>query len=141
MDWDKLAEVLRLHRLWLAGDTGGERAILTNANLKGANLRGANLQGADLRGADLRYADLREADLRDADLRGADLRYVNLDFSALPLWGGGVGMKIDFRLARQLVYHAFAQECKDPEYVRLRALVRDFANKYHGITDSKVEPL
>ena len=56
-----LTEILRLHALWLAGDTNGKRA----------NLSGANLSGANLSGADLRYANLSGADLREADLRGA----------------------------------------------------------------------
>jgi hypothetical protein len=89
----KLAEILRLHKLWLKGDTTGQcadlryinlsradlsRADLRNADLRDADLRGADLRNADLRNADLRGADLRNADLRDADLRGADLRNANL---------------------------------------------------------------
>jgi hypothetical protein len=105
----EIAEILRLHAMWLRGEDGGQRADLRGANLRGANLsfadlrnaflryanlRGAdlldaNLRGADLRGADLRYADLRYADLRgtnlrDADLRGADLRGANLRDAELP---------------------------------------------------------
>ena len=94
----EIAEVIRLHGLWLADQEGGKRADLTDAiltgailtgailtgaiirwaNLRGANLRGANLTGANLRGAILNGADLNGADLRGADLRGADLTRADL---------------------------------------------------------------
>ncbi len=83
IDRKKLAEILRLHQLWLDGKDGGERADLHGADLHGANLRHANLHyadlhGADLHGADLRHANLYGANLRHANLRGADLRHANL---------------------------------------------------------------
>ena len=53
MNADKLAEVLRLHSLWLQGEKYGTRANLT--------------------GADLTRADLTRADLTDANLTGAKL--------------------------------------------------------------------
>ena len=65
----ELQEVLRLHGLWLAGDSEGRRA-----NLSGADLDGANLDGASLEGANLREANLREANLRWTSLEGANLR-------------------------------------------------------------------
>ncbi len=65
-----IAEVLRRHNLWLAGDRMGKRADLRNADLRGADLSGANLRDADLRGADLRWADLLGADLSKANLSG-----------------------------------------------------------------------
>ena len=119
---------------------------LHNANLRGANLRDADLRGANLCGANLRGADLRDADLRDANLRGANLRYAdlrganlcdadlrgaNLDFSCLPLWCGGLQMKIDARIAAQLCYHFCAQYCDDPDYLAARNAVLDFANRMH----------
>ena len=51
-----LQETLRLHVLWLLGDSVGKRADLQDANLRGANLQGADLQDANLRGANLRGA-------------------------------------------------------------------------------------
>ena len=76
-------EVMNSHAKWLMGDSAGERADLSRANLRWADLSGANLRGADLRGADLRWANLRGADLSEANLRGAnlseaDLRWANL---------------------------------------------------------------
>ena len=78
MDSKDLAEVLRLHRLWLEDASTGERADLSGAYLRGADLREEDLRGANLVDADLRDAYLRDAYLRDANLRGADLRGANL---------------------------------------------------------------
>ena len=41
---NELADILRKHRLWLLGDSNGERADLSVANLYGANLYGADLR-------------------------------------------------------------------------------------------------
>ena len=75
---DELNEVLRLHRMWVNGECGGERANLRGVDLRGVDLREANLRGANLRIADLREANLRRVDLREANLRGVDLRGANL---------------------------------------------------------------
>ncbi|MEY8576163.1 pentapeptide repeat-containing protein [Oscillospiraceae bacterium 21-37] len=48
-------------------------------------------------------ADLRGVDLRKADLQGANLRGANLDYSCWPLWCGSLDVKVDVRLAAQLV--------------------------------------
>ena len=115
MTKEELDKVLELHKKWLDGDKAGKRAVLFGANLLGANLLGANLLGANLRGADLLdanlrgadliYANLRGANLRGADLNGADLRGANIDYSAFPLWCGGLDVNIDDRIAIQLLYH------------------------------------
>lgn len=134
MENEKLQEILAAHKTWIesAGEKG-ERAYLHGANLRGANLRGAylhgaylhgadlhraDLHGADLQGANLSGANLRDDDLRGADLHGADLRGANLreadlqgadiDFACWPLWCGSLHAKVDERIARQLLYHAFA---------------------------------
>jgi uncharacterized protein YjbI with pentapeptide repeats len=73
-----LPEVIRLHALWLKGDTTGQRADLSGADLYGANLYGANLYKANLSGADLSWANLRGANLRGAELSGADPRGAEL---------------------------------------------------------------
>ena len=111
MTKEELDEVLKKHNAWLAGETGGEKADLAKADLRGADLRGANLRGVNLREADLYAADLREANLQYADLcgpdlRGADLRGADIDYSCWPLWCGSLTVKIDARLAAQLMYHA-----------------------------------
>ena len=48
MKTQEIAEVVRLHGLWLAGQPGGKRADLPGADLTEADLRGANLRWADL---------------------------------------------------------------------------------------------
>jgi uncharacterized protein YjbI with pentapeptide repeats len=90
-----------------------------------------NLQGAYLREANLRGANLRGAYLQGVNLQGANLQGANLDFSCLPLWCGGLEMKIDARIAAQLCYHFCAQYCDDPDYIAARNAVLDFANKMH----------
>ena len=83
METQEIAEIVRLHGLWLAGQEGGKRAHLrgailtradlTRANLNGAILSGANLTDSILAGSDLRGANLTDADLTDANLAGSDL--------------------------------------------------------------------
>ena len=90
MTQEALDKVLKSHKKWLDGDCGEKRAVVLGANLRGANLRGANLRGANLRGA---------------NLRGANLLGANIDYSAFPLWCGGLDVHIDDRIAIQLLYH------------------------------------
>lgn len=106
-----------------------------SADLKDANLRYASLKGADLRSADLRCADLKGADLRYADLKGADLRGVNLDYSCFPLWCGSLHIKTDRRIMAQLAYHFCAQDCDDPDYLKARNAILDFANTFHRVKE------
>jgi hypothetical protein len=77
-----IQKVLENHKKW-QDDNGGERADLSDADLRGADLsdadlRGANLSDANLSDADLRGANLSDANLSDAGLRGADLSDANL---------------------------------------------------------------
>jgi len=137
MDAERIKEILLKHKLFL-GDEGGERADLSGADLSEADLSGANLSGANLSGADLSEADLSEADLSranlsEADLSGANLFGANLDFSSWPLYCKSIGVKVDVKIARQLVYHAFAVNCNDPEFLELKKAVKDFANKFHRV--------
>jgi len=64
---EELAEVLRLHKLWLNDKEGGERADLTSADLTEADLTSADLTRANLTRANLTRADLTGADLTRAD--------------------------------------------------------------------------
>ncbi|EGD0929177.1 pentapeptide repeat-containing protein, partial [Listeria monocytogenes] len=79
---EELDIILENHGKWLLNE-GGERADLSNADLKNTNLRFANLRGAylsnaNLRGANLRFADISNANLYNANLRGTDLSNANL---------------------------------------------------------------
>ncbi|EAF2491934.1 pentapeptide repeat-containing protein [Listeria monocytogenes] len=77
MNQEELDIILENHGKWLRNE-GGEKADLSNADLKNTNLRFANLRLAYLRGANLRLAYLRGANLRLAYLRGANLRFADL---------------------------------------------------------------
>lgn len=165
MDKAVLDKILDNHKEWLqTNGKKGEQANLREADLRGADLCGAVLRGADLRDADLRRADLcgadlyradlRRADLRGADLwgadlrganlhravlRGADLRGADLDFSAFPLWCGGLDVHIDDRQAVQLLYHLvrnvqYSKNTSD-EMKKLfsRAEIVRKANEFHRV--------
>ena len=80
-------------------------ADLSSADLSSANLSSANLSYADLSSANLSSANLSSANLRYANLSSANLSSANLDFSAFPLWCGGLDVHIDDRQATQLLYH------------------------------------
>jgi hypothetical protein len=103
-----------------------------------ADLRGADLREADLRGADLRWADLRGANLWEADLRGADLRGADLDFSSWSLWCGSQDVKIDEKIARQLMAHAFSvcHEFCPPTQDQI-----NFCNKFHRIVSGEFKKI
>ncbi|EAF4417241.1 pentapeptide repeat-containing protein [Listeria monocytogenes] len=82
MKQEELDIILENHGKWLLNE-GGERADLSNADLKNTNLRFANLRGAylsnaNLRGANLRFADISNANLSNANLSITDLSNANL---------------------------------------------------------------
>ena len=68
---EELQEILQKHKKWLSNEEGGERADLSDANLRSADLSYANLSSANLSYANLRSADLSYANLRSANLSGA----------------------------------------------------------------------
>ena len=127
----------------------GEMDRLLDFNLRGADLHRANLCEADLCGANLRGADLHRANLCEADLCGAnlceaDLCGANIDYACWPLWCGSLGVKVDVRIARQLAYHLCALDCDDPEYIKARNAILDFANRFHradecGILEAEIK--
>lgn len=120
MTQEELNVILEKHQKWLQGEPGGERA---------------NLQRANLQEADLQWANLQRADLRGADLRGANLRGADFDYSCWPLWCGSLDAKADQILAAQIAYHFCRLDCDDPEYIKARNAIRDFANKFHRVEE------
>lgn len=82
MKQEELDIILENHGKWLLNE-GGERANLSNIDLKNTNLRFANLRLAYLRGADLSNANLRGANLRFADISNANLSNANLSIADL----------------------------------------------------------
>lgn len=133
MDKKELDLILEKHKKWLNDENDGERA-----NLRYANLQDANLQDADLQGADLRYANLQGANLQGADL----------DYSCWPLWCGSLGVHIDDRLAKQLLYHLLynaAYSKNISEEVKNALLKPDIvalANEFHRVDEcGKIEAI
>ena len=116
-------------------------ADLRSADLSSANLRSADLSYADLSSANLRSADLSYANLRSADLRSADLSSANLDYSAFPLWCGGLDVHIDDKQATQLLYHLIrnVKYSKNTskalkKICRIKSLIKQ-ANKFHRVNE------
>jgi len=83
-------------------------------------------------------ADLRGADLRWANLSGANLRKADIDFSCWPLWCGSQDVKIDVKIARQLMAHAFSVSRKFCEPTKEQIA---FCNKFHRIESGEFKPL
>ncbi|EPV4252879.1 TPA_asm: hypothetical protein GIP07_02115 [Listeria monocytogenes] len=75
MKQEELDIILENHGKWLLNE-GGERANLSNIDLKNTNLRFANLRLAYLRGADLSNANFRGVDLSDANLNWVNWQHV-----------------------------------------------------------------
>ena len=85
---DQLKMILSAHEAWLRDEDGGERAVLTGADLRGADLSGANLRCANLTEADLTIADLTGANLRCVNLYGA--RLADAVLTGADLYGAGL---------------------------------------------------
>ena len=149
MDKKELDKVLKLHKMWLNEEVGGQKANLSGADLRWANLYEANLSGSNLRGSDLceanlSGANLRETDLSEANLRGADLRWANLrgadlNFSAFPLWCGSFDIMDDGRLIKQLLGHIARINCSDKDLAKwVKAIPKKYKNdlcKRHDVEE------
>ena len=113
-----LKDILEDHKLWLsepAGQETHERANLKWAYLKWANLKWAYLEGVYLEGANLKWACV--------------------DFSCWPLWCGSKGVKVDKNIAAQLAAHFCVLDCDDPEYIKARDAIMEFAKTSHRASD------
>ena len=132
MEKAKLDKILDEHKEWLR--TNGEKG-------KRANLSNADLRNVDLRNANLSNADLRYADLRNANLSNAYLRYADLDYSAFPLWCGGLDVHIDDGQAIQLLYHLVRNvkyskntSAEMKELCKLKSIIKK-ANEFHRVNE------
>ena len=80
IDQKTLSVILEKHKLWLdSNGENGERADLSNKNLRGANLFRADLFRANLERANLFRANLEEANLEEANLFRANLEGAKLE--------------------------------------------------------------
>ena len=113
MTQSKLQKILSAHAAWLKGDLDGVEAKLSWANLTWANLTGVDLTEANLTGA-------------------------KLDFASWPLCCGSKNPKIDERIARRLLAHAFAVAkgfcTPTPEQI-------EFCNGFHRIVSGEFPKL
>lgn len=135
-----LDKILDNHKLWLS--SGGEKG--ESADLSGADVSDADLSDANLRHANLIHADLSGADLRRANLSGADVSGANLDFSAFPLWCGGLDVHIDDKQAVQLLYHLVRNvkyskntSAEMKKLCKLKSIVKK-ANEFHRVDECGV---
>ena len=76
-----------------------------------------------------------------ANLRYANLRSADLDFSAFPLWCGGLDVNIDDRQATQLLYHLIRNvkfskntSAKLKRICKIKSLVKQ-ANEFHRVNE------
>ena len=76
-----------------------------------------------------------------ANLRSADLRYADLDYSAFPLWCGGLDVHIDDKQATQLLYHLIRNvkyskntSAKLKRICKIKSLVKQ-ANEFHRVKE------
>ena len=91
-------------------------------------------------------AEGKRADLRSADLRSADLSSANLDFSAFPLWCGGLNVHIDDKQAIQLLYHLVRNvryskntSAEMKKICMLKSIIKK-ANEFHRVDEcGKIE--
>lgn len=93
MTQEELHEILKKHKLWLEGESGGERFSHYGENLSGFDFSGVDLRSADLKGSDLTGSNFSCANLKDAYLTGARLANVcliNADLRGANLCGANL---------------------------------------------------
>ena len=87
---ENLAKILKEHAEWLENNNKGNRADLSNtdlrehadiirkANMSKANMSGANMSWADMSGADMSWADMSWANMSGANMSGANMSKANM---------------------------------------------------------------
>jgi hypothetical protein len=53
----------------------------------------------------------------------------------MPLACGGLNWIIDRRIAVQLAYHLCSMYCYDPDFIRVRNSLVEFANQFHRVLE------
>ena len=84
------------------------------------------------------------ADLRNANLCNANLCNADLDYSAFPLWCGGLNVHIDDTQATQLMYHLVKNvlyskntSAEMKKLCKLKSIVKK-ANEFHRVGECGV---
>lgn len=78
-DIDQISSKIAAHSRWLRGETNGECADFSNADLSGANFSYCFLSKANFSNSILRDCNFMESDLCDCNFSNADLGYANFD--------------------------------------------------------------
>lgn len=98
-------------------------ANLYSANLGYANLYSADLSSANLSSANLYSANLGSANLYSANLSSANLSYADIDYSCWPLWCGSRDVKVDKKIALQILAHFIVLDCDDQDIIELQSFI------------------
>lgn len=81
MSQNELDVVIKKHKMYLEGDTGGARAVVKFRNLSGLTLKGKNLSHADFTGSCFIGSDLSHSDFTSTTFFACDMRRANLEES------------------------------------------------------------
>ena len=76
-----------------------------------------------------------EPDGERANLRGANLREADLFNTCLPLWCGGLNIKLGRLQMAQLAYHFCSMDCEDDEIKSLQKSLYKLANEFADSRD------
>ena len=71
-------------------------------------------------------------------MSGADMSGANIDYASFTLSCKFLNIKIDKRIAAQLMYHVCSMQCDDPDFIKVRNSVLDFANTFHRVKECKL---
>ncbi|MCA6565599.1 MAG: pentapeptide repeat-containing protein [Pseudanabaena sp. M151S2SP2A07QC] len=107
MSEQELKDILDKHDKWLKSEDGGEKANLSNCDLRFADLRSANLSYANLSYADLSSANLSYANLSYADLSSANLSYADLSSANLSSADLRSANLMIFQMQRHQAFYTF----------------------------------
>ena len=121
-----------------------EKCDLSGSDLSDSNLSYSNLSYSNLRDSDLSYSylsgsDLRGSNLSGSNLSGSNLSGSNLDYSCWGLSCKTLNVKIDKKIAVQLLYHTMRamqsvddKECK--EFLRNKSNMK-LVNQFHRVEE------
>lgn len=120
--------------LWLESDMGRTAGVPCRNQGENCTIRkGQKMEQAKLRKILDEHKRWIETNQREGSR--ADLRRADLDYSCWPLWCGSLGIKVDKKIAVQLAYHFCRLDCDDPEYIKTRNAILNFANQFHQVDE------
>ena len=90
---------------------------------KAVEKNSADLSYANLSYANLYSANLGSANLYSANLSSANLSYADIDYSCWPLWCGSRDVKVDKKIALQILAHFIVLDCDDQDIIELQSFI------------------